>query len=323
VACEDTRRTRLLLGLAGVGGVAALLGFVSPDRSRAGWAPLLQPVAHLTPPELGPLGVTPGDAEVPRGGDLEVGITAPERSQVVVRWRAAGDVPKQRTLEVSEGHVSTRLQGIDAPTLYWVMAPDGAVSDTFSIQPVDPLLVSDLVVDVVYPEYLNRDAERFEGEVPPLEVPAGTKLEIRGRATRHLEGVSLVRADGTTQVPLSVTADRFVGSWAPRSSGAYEWRLTEEGGGGAGAHPPPGGGAGVGGRGAGRGAAGGLSRTARQAIGYAEAFAVLDGDLPERDLAATIAARTWTYARRQRSWFRSDPRCQVSDPAEVRARWTG
>ncbi|WP_052666701.1 tRNA (adenosine(37)-N6)-dimethylallyltransferase MiaA [Nitriliruptor alkaliphilus] len=53
-----------------------------------------------------------------------------------------------------------------------------------------------------------------------------------------------------------------------------------------------------------------LSRTARQAIGYAEAFAVLDGQAPAVDLAATIADRTWRYARRQRSWFRADPRCQ-------------
>lgn len=68
-------------------------------------------------------------------------------------------------------------------------------------------------------------------------------------------------------------------------------------------------------------AAGPLSRTAAQAIGYAEAFAVLDGDLAVDDLADAISARTWRYAKRQRSWFRADPRCDPADPAEVRARW--
>ncbi len=63
------------------------------------------------------------------------------------------------------------------------------------------------------------------------------------------------------------------------------------------------------------------SRTAAAAIGYAEAAAVLRGDLPEAELAATIAARTWRYARRQRAWFRADPRCVVATPAEVRRRW--
>jgi len=54
-----------------------------------------------------------------------------------------------------------------------------------------------------------------------------------------------------------------------------------------------------------------LSRTAAQAIGYAEAAAALDGEVPVAALAEAIARRTWRYARRQRSWFRSDPRCRA------------
>lgn len=54
--------------------------------------------------------------------------------------------------------------------------------------------------------------------------------------------------------------------------------------------------------------AGPRSRTASQAIGYAEAAAVLDGREPADGLADRIARRTWRYARRQRSWFRADPR---------------
>ncbi len=63
-----------------------------------------------------------------------------------------------------------------------------------------------------------------------------------------------------------------------------------------------------------------LSRTARQAIGYQEAFAVLAGSAPLEDLATTIATRTWRYARRQRSWFRADPRCQPAAPRQVEDR---
>ncbi len=62
---------------------------------------------------------------------------------------------------------------------------------------------------------------------------------------------------------------------------------------------------------------GGLSTTARQAIGYGEAFAVLDGDLPPDDLTAAISTRTWGYARRQRSWFRRDPRCTSAATNDV------
>ncbi len=61
----------------------------------------------------------------------------------------------------------------------------------------------------------------------------------------------------------------------------------------------------------------GMSTTAAQGIGCAEALAVLDGDLDRVDLADALARRTWTYARRQRSWFRKDPRCAATHRTDV------
>jgi tRNA dimethylallyltransferase len=52
-----------------------------------------------------------------------------------------------------------------------------------------------------------------------------------------------------------------------------------------------------------------LSRTARQAIGYKEVLAHLEGREPSLDAALeTAEARTRSFARRQRMWFRRDPR---------------
>jgi len=63
------------------------------------------------------------------------------------------------------------------------------------------------------------------------------------------------------------------------------------------------------------------SRTAAAAIGYAEAEAVLDGELALEELPRAIADRTWRYARRQRSWFRADPRCVATERAAVLTAW--
>jgi hypothetical protein len=222
MARARSRRALLLFGL--LASVAATLAFVSPERSKAAWSPLLNPVAHLTPPPLPPLVVEPGDAEVQRGADLEVRIHAPGRTQVILHARSAGDVPTERPLVVTGDRATATLSAIDAPLLYWVNTPDGATSDTFRVQPVDPLLVSDLVVDVVYPAYLERAVERFEGDVPPLEIPEGTELQIRGRTTRRLDDARLVHEEGA-EVPLDVQADRFDGRWTPRASGRYAWAL--------------------------------------------------------------------------------------------------
>jgi tRNA dimethylallyltransferase len=52
-----------------------------------------------------------------------------------------------------------------------------------------------------------------------------------------------------------------------------------------------------------------LSRTARQAIGYEEVLGYLVGRVPSLDVAVEQAVRrTRRFARRQRVWFRRDPR---------------
>jgi tRNA dimethylallyltransferase len=54
---------------------------------------------------------------------------------------------------------------------------------------------------------------------------------------------------------------------------------------------------------------GGLSRTARQAIGYQELTEVLErGEQPDDATYEAIGRRTRSFARRQRMWFRRDPR---------------
>ena len=55
-------------------------------------------------------------------------------------------------------------------------------------------------------------------------------------------------------------------------------------------------------------APGGMSRTARQALGYAELIEHLEGGLALDEALEAAVRRTRRFARRQRSWFRRDPR---------------
>jgi tRNA dimethylallyltransferase len=75
----------------------------------------------------------------------------------------------------------------------------------------------------------------------------------------------------------------------------------------------------------------GLSRTARQAIGYKEVLAFFDGELDSLGAALELAdLRTRQLARRQRVWFQRDPRIHWIDAApkstsvaaSVMARWS-
>ncbi len=61
---------------------------------------------------------------------------------------------------------------------------------------------------------------------------------------------------------------------------------------------------------------GGLSRTARQALGYKELLAHVEDGAALEDCVAEAKRRTRSFARRQWAWFRRDPRIRWIDPGD-------
>jgi len=69
---------------------------------------------------------------------------------------------------------------------------------------------------------------------------------------------------------------------------------------------------------------GGISRTARQALGYRELLAHIEGGAPLADCVEEAVRRTRVFARRQGSWFRRDPRILfTADPVDLLDRALG
>jgi len=60
----------------------------------------------------------------------------------------------------------------------------------------------------------------------------------------------------------------------------------------------------------------GLSRTARQALGYRELLSHLEEGVPLAEAVAEAVRRTRAFARRQWAWFRRDPRIVWLEPDE-------
>ncbi|MGY8779561.1 MAG: hypothetical protein ACKVIN_15760, partial [Longimicrobiales bacterium] len=97
-----------------------------------------------------PLVVIPGDVEVQRGTDVELQISAAGRLRVDVAWQAAGDIARSATLTVEGGRASYVFRTVSAAIDYRVEDEEGNASETYRIEPVDPLFVSDLVLSVTY-----------------------------------------------------------------------------------------------------------------------------------------------------------------------------
>jgi tRNA dimethylallyltransferase len=60
----------------------------------------------------------------------------------------------------------------------------------------------------------------------------------------------------------------------------------------------------------------GLSRTARQALGYKELLAHVEGEVPLGTAVDEAVRRTKSFARRQWAWFRRDPRIRWVDSTD-------
>ena len=214
--------------------LALVLTVAAPGRSLMALVGLGKPFELLAGPTLPALVVTPGTVEVPRGSDVPMQVSAPGRMMVTVHWQAAGDVALAETIDLDGDQGSFVLRSVSARTEYWVQAPDGAMSLRYELQPVDPLLVGDLVVRVSFPPHTGRAPEEYGIVVPPLEVPLGSVFSFEGQASGALSSAGLVPLEGALEVQtevgssveFSVEGSGFEGRWSPRVSGSYEWRFT-------------------------------------------------------------------------------------------------
>lgn len=223
-----------------LGGAVILSAVLLPARSAAAWGGLLRPVSLLVTPALPSLVVTPGDTEVLRGSPLDIQVQAEGREEVSLHWSSPGEVPGERTEVVVESGVVFRFPAVTARMTYWATTPDGARTAEFTITPVDPLFLSQVSLQLLFPPHTGRLPEELSGEIPPLTLPAGTRIQVEGHGSRDLSGAAVDHADGGPGgMVFEVEGDRFSGSWAPRRDGRYGWTLRDLAGGAPGVEPPP------------------------------------------------------------------------------------
>ena len=245
------------LGLILLMPLVVVLTVVAPGRSVMAWAGLARPFELMARPTLPALVVTPGTVEVPRGSDLPMDVSAPGRTTVTVHWQAAGDVALEEMIQLDGDRGSFVFRSVTARTDYWVEAPDGAMSPRYELQPVDPLLVGDLIVRISFPLHTGRSPEEYGIVVPPLRIPVGSVFSFEGQASRALLSAGLERigagpearleagaeaeavAEAQAGAQISVNGRSFEGRWRPRVSGMYEWRFTGVDGEPAEILPPP------------------------------------------------------------------------------------
>jgi hypothetical protein len=206
-----------------------LVVLASPDRSRTAWAGLASPGTILSGTGLAPLTLVPGSVELPRGTVPSVEVHAPDRGTVTLYWQATGEPLRERTLAVESDRAATELPPLEAPVRYWASAPDGARTDEARLAPSDPLLLSQLIVELDYPEHTRLPNERIQGTPTDLTVPEGTRIGVQGRITGARSQLLVLRGeDGESRLQLTVEDERFQGEWRPERSDRIRWEMEGE-----------------------------------------------------------------------------------------------
>ncbi len=199
--------------------VLVLVG-TSWARRPDGWLALLSPMAAWRGTLLPPLEVTESPRLLRRGATADFVVTAPDRREVTLHWRATGGAWRDTSLLVdAESRAAFSLPAVDADLA--LFAGDGRTeSDTAFVRVVDRPFVGDVSLRATYPAYLGRITERLPADAP-LRIPAGTRLTIEGHASEELAAVALVA--GGVRLPLRAQGTTFTGAFTPQRSGSWSW----------------------------------------------------------------------------------------------------
>jgi hypothetical protein len=216
-----------------------VLGVSTPERARHVWAGVSSPLSTMADPVLPRVVVTPGSIEVLRGADVPVRIEAQGREEVALAWQAAGDVARSQLLPVDQGRATHVFEDVSARIEYRVELPDGSGTETYTIVPIDPLFVSELVIDVTYPPHTGIPPDQFRGDAPPLRLPVGSVVDFEGAASRPLSAVELVDSAGSAALSMDVDGNDFSATWAPAVEGLFDWSFRDLAGAAAELQPEP------------------------------------------------------------------------------------
>ena len=210
-------RSFRLSALAGVLGLS-LFTLSGPGSGRA--ASFWHPVSLLAA-RLGAVTVTVDREEIQRGESVVVAITAPGSRTAELWKREPGEPWSTTPIDLdSTGQAATTVGPLTSD-LFLRAVSGRRSSNTVQVRVALPAFLSDLVISVRYPTYLELpDEPLFAGD--SVFLPVGTRLNVRGRATVPLRTAAWVIASADTS-DLETDGNEFSGQAIVRRGG--EWEL--------------------------------------------------------------------------------------------------
>ena len=220
-ATAGSARRRMLRLAGGAIAAAALLAAIAPSAGD-GLRAVMRPVDAWRGTLLPALRFNDLPTHVMRGERLWIKVLAPGRREVFVARRPTGEGWETERLAVTGGSVVVDAGPMNGD-LYLAASDGRSTTDTVVVHVADRPFLGGVTMRAVYPAYLERPAEGLSiGE--PVRIPAGTAIEVAGRASTSLHEVKLMSERDTAS--LQPSGQAFRGRFVPRASGSWSWRAS-------------------------------------------------------------------------------------------------
>ena len=190
------RRAQLSLGLACI-----LLLLPLPFLGRA-WTVamvrVLNPFSELTPVSLSRIvSVTPGDAVVVQGGDVNLACVVEGKAghEVLLDVRPADGEQKTYNLGSIKGEdeetFTHSLLKVTTVTKYRFRVGDAYVRGWKKIALRPPLAFSDVKLTVTPPAYMGLSSKKYDSKAEAIDIPYGSKVSMAAECNTGLKSLSL------------------------------------------------------------------------------------------------------------------------------------
>ena len=208
----------LLLGVVAFTSAGPLRGTASALwHPRRAWEATVAPVRLRAAREL-----------VDRGQSVELYLEAMGRKAGTLWLRSPGEAWRPTGVRLDSLGKATFSTPPLTSDLFARLTSGSRSSDTVAIKVRLPVFLGSLEVTARYPRYLKLENEPVPTGGDTLILPAGTRLVTRGEVTAPLARAAWITGKQTES--LSVSTNRFEGSFTPARSGEYHLSLMTESG---------------------------------------------------------------------------------------------
>ncbi len=224
-----SRKTRVFFSVSMLSALSCFLLFPSQTPDALGR------IIRFYQQDLSPysIEVQPGDVQLSRGDTLRVIariqlVNARKLPSTIVfneKYGGESEFERHSVSETSGGLFNFQLANLRGSVDYFLSAGE---QDTrvFHVKVVDPPIVRDLTVNLVYPAYTGKNPEPLQDNIGDLTALVGTRAEISVRANKDLKSAWISFNDSTSKA-LSVHGAEAAGTFIVERTSGYFVRLLD------------------------------------------------------------------------------------------------